>query len=341
MFKNYVPKNQRSTIQNYLYPKMSSNMNFNAHLENISRIHKYEEKKKERKIIEQLNEEEKIKQEENLYKLKRFENIPSRLEEQTKLWVIKEAEKRRPHHRNFILNNNKNNHFISPYYDPNGDFSKNKNVSSFDKYYSERIKDLKKNHNQLLRNNNSFDRSNYEDNNDNYINRLKNNKSEILNSENIENQIFEKEELPNEKGIILPKINQNYLRKNIEMINKIPKKNINKKEEIFTHKNYGKTPNYLKQFQLEEIKKKEYEKLLEEESHYPKGTKLIPESERINTLNALIYTKKEIENILEKMPITKRSQSIQDKKEELEKKLNQIEQEIQIFSKKKVFVKND
>jgi hypothetical protein len=41
------------------------------------------------------------------------------------------------------------------------------------------------------------------------------------------------------------------------------------------------------------------------------------------------------------MPITKRSQSIQDKKEELEKKLNQIEQEIQIFSKKKVFVKND
>ena len=41
------------------------------------------------------------------------------------------------------------------------------------------------------------------------------------------------------------------------------------------------------------------------------------------------------------MPITKRSQSIQDKKEELEKKLNQIDQEIQIFSKKKVFVKND
>ena len=39
-------------------------MNFNAHLENISRIHKYEERKKERKIIEQLNEEEKIKQEE-------------------------------------------------------------------------------------------------------------------------------------------------------------------------------------------------------------------------------------------------------------------------------------
>ncbi len=75
------------------------------------------------------------------------------------------------------------------------------------------------------------------------------------------------------------------------MINKIPNKNINKKKEIFTHKNYGNILNYLIQFQLEEIKKKEYEKILEEESNFQKGTKLISESERINTLNALINTK--------------------------------------------------
>ena len=99
------------------------------------------------------------------------------------------------------------------------------------------------------------------------------------------------------------------------------------KDIIFTHKNYGKTPEYLKQFKLEEIKRKEYEKILEEESHYPPGTKLLSENERINTLNNLIETKKGIINILEKMPITKRSQSIQDKKEELEKKLEQIEKE--------------
>ena len=30
------------------------------------------------------------------------------------------------------------------------------------------------------------------------------------------------------------------------MFNKISKKNINKKKEIFNHKNYGNTPNYLK-----------------------------------------------------------------------------------------------
>ena len=95
-------------------------MTFDAHLKNLTLIQKSQEKNKKNLYIEQLKEQQ--KQEEKLYKLKRFENIPSRLEEQTKLWVIKEAEKRRPHHRNFILNNNKNNHFISPYYDPNGDF---------------------------------------------------------------------------------------------------------------------------------------------------------------------------------------------------------------------------
>ena len=38
MLRSYIPKNQRSTIQNYLYPKITSKMDFNAHLANISRI---------------------------------------------------------------------------------------------------------------------------------------------------------------------------------------------------------------------------------------------------------------------------------------------------------------
>ena len=39
------------------------------------------------------------------------------------------------------------------------------------------------------------------------------------------------------------------------------------------------------------------------------------------------------------MPITKRSKSILDKKEESERKLIEIENEIDKFSKKKVFLK--
>ena len=78
--------------------------------------------------------------------------------------------------------------------------------------------------------------------------------------------------------------------------------------------------------ELEEIKRKEYEKILEEESDYPPGTKLLSENESINTLNNLIENKKGIINILEKMPITKRIQSIK-------KKLN--------YFKKKVLIKTN
>ena len=299
MLRSYIPKNQRSTIQNYLYPKISSKMDFNAHLANISRIHKYEEKFKEHELIDKLNEEEKQKKEENLYKLKRFENIPSRLEEQTKEWVIKESEKRRPHPKIYHLSKPNSHNYISPYYDPNGDFSKDKNVSLFDKYYSKRLNEIKKNE-RYLKNNNSSNYLNNENNNYKY------NKSEILNSENnkIINKIYEKEELPYDEGFILPKINHNYLKKNIEMIsnNQIKKRYKEKEKDIiFTHKNYGKTPEYLKQFKLEEIKRKEYEKILEEESNYPPGTKLLSENERINTLNNLIETKKGI--ILKKIYI--------------------------------------
>ena len=299
MYRSYIPKNQRSTIQNYLYPKITSKMDFNAHLANISRIHKYEEKNKQNELIDKINEEEKQKKEENLYKLKRFENIPSRLEEQTKEWVIKESEKRRPHPKIYHLSKANNQNFISPYYDPNGDFSKDKNVSLFDKYYSKRLNEIKKNE-RYLKNNNSSNSLNNENNNYKY------NKSEILNSENnkIINKIYEKEELPYDEGFILPKINHNYLKKNIEMIsnNQIKKRYKEKEKDIiFTHKNYGKTPEYLKQFKLEEIKRKEYEKILEEESNYPPGTKLLSENERINTLNNLIETKKGI--ILKKIYI--------------------------------------
>ena len=77
------------------------------------------------------------------------------------------------------------------------------------------------------------------------------------------------------------------------MINKISKKNINKEEEIFTHKNYGNTPNYLKQFQLEEIKKRIW-KNFRRRIKCSKRIKLIPENERINTLNVLINTKKKL-----------------------------------------------
>ena len=44
-------------------------------------------------------------------------------------------------------------------------------------------------------------------------------------------------------------------------------------------------------------------------------------------------------NLLEKMPISMRTVEIQNKKAEMEKKLNEIEDGIKTFSRKQVFVK--
>ena len=74
---------------------------------------------------------------------------------------------------------------------------------------------------------------------------------------------------------------------------------------------------------------------------YPKGTRLLSEDERVQTLNSLQNTRKELVNMLEKFPITMKTMSIQNKKAEMEKKLTEIEDAIKTFSKKQVFIKDD
>ena len=142
--------------------------------------------------------------------------------------------------------------------------------------------------------------------------------------------------------IILPKIHKNYIRQNRQLVtdNKIqPKKSLAEDKKDVKHKDYGKVPDYIKKYEIEREQQKEEEKKQKEALKYPKGTKLLSEEERISTLNGLINSKKEMETLLEKMPITTRTLSIQNKKEELIKKLEEIEKAIDMFSKKQVFIK--
>ena len=154
----------------------------------------------------------------------------------------------------------------------------------------------------------------------------------------------------NDKGIILQKNNnKNFIEENKQKIIKgeIPKKsqtnnNVNKSSEQNPfHKEYGKTPQYLKNMKIEAEKKKELDNLKKEQEKYPKGTRLLSEEERIFTLNKLLESKKEIENLVAKLPITLNSQASKNKQEELYKKLDEIEKAIITSSKKKVFVKVD
>ena len=144
--------------------------------------------------------------------------------------------------------------------------------------------------------------------------------------------------------VVLPRIHKNYIRENRKLVieNRIPlkyKKVEEPKNIEVKHKDFGKVPLYIKKYELEREMKKEEMKKMEEMAKYPKGTKLLTEEERLNTLNGLIENKKEINNKLEKMPITTRTNSVRIRKEELFKKLEEIEKAIEMFSKKQVFVK--
>ena len=139
-------------------------------------------------------------------------------------------------------------------------------------------------------------------------------------------------------------IQKNYIRENRKLVieNRIPlkyKKVEEPKNIEVKHKDFGKVPLYIKKYELEREMKKEEMKKMEEMAKYPKGTKLLTEEERLNTLNGLIENKKEINNKIEKMPITTRTNSIRVRKEELFNKLEEIEKAIEMFSKKQVFVK--
>ena len=143
------------------------------------------------------------------------------------------------------------------------------------------------------------------------------------------------------KNIQLPKIQKNFIKENRKLVhdNKILLKHKNNEEiSNLKHKNFGKVPNYIKRYELEREIKKEEIKRQKELKKIPKGMKLLSEEERLSTLNGLILNKKELINQLEKMPITTRTLAVQNKKEELSQKLDEIEKAIEMFSKKQVFI---
>ena len=83
------------------------------------------------------------------------------------------------------------------------------------------------------------------------------------------------------------------------------------------------------------------EKKLREEAKYPKGTKLLSEDERFETLNNLELKKKQLENELFSLPIAVKTMLMRNRQAEIENKLNDIDSAINQFSRKMVFIKAD
>ena len=299
--------------------------------------------------------------------MKEFQNIPSKLYEKTEDWIIKEKNLTKTKYGNFnepkvkprrimsaSVSNTQRNRY--PSFTPNGNYhilnedirfdNKKEKVSMFDNYYHDKL--IEKN--LLPSQQEEMEKRKKEDLDFQFENHLR----ELRACNNIESQLNEQYEsikkaqlkantpTIKEKGLILEKTNKNYIEENKQMVSngQIPKKvKNNTSTEYQFHKEYGKTPRYLQNMKIEAEKQKEIDQLKKEESKYPKGTRLLSEEERVFTLNKLLESKKEIENLLSKLPITMASQAARNKQEELYKKLDEIDNAITTFSRKKVFVK--
>ena len=301
--------------------------------------------------------------------MKEFKNIPSKLYEKTENWIEKEKNLTKTKYGNFNEGQVKprrpmsasayNTHRARP-----PSFSQNINPtyrilpqeikfdnkkakgSMFDNYYHDKLVEK----NLLPSQAEEMEKRKKEDLDFQFESHLR----ELRACNNIESQINEQYEsikkaqlkantpTIKEKGLILEKSNKNYIEENKQMVTngQIPKKvrNNNSTQNPF-HREYGKTPRYIQNMKIEAEKQKEIDLLKKEEEKYPKGTRLLSEEERVFTLNKLLESKKEIENLLSKLPITMASQAAKNKQEELYKKLDEIDNAIATFSRKKVFVK--
>ena len=97
-------------------------------------------------------------------------------------------------------------------------------------------------------------------------------------------------------------------------------------------------PNYLNKYKNqreEEIKQKAID---DEMSRHPPGTRLMPESERQETLRDLNEAKVETNRQLERLPIVSHSQKAERHKKELEEKLARLDKALETFSKPTVYV---
>ena len=230
----------------------------------------------------------------------------------------------------------------------NFEANESQKISMFDQYYKT------KNENKDYQMNPNYYNVLEKRNQDNQIKEPKYNIKESDNDEqnnntNI-NNIQENENANVSRPIKRPnkEINQpkDYIESNKHLISKIQEANnsnklkeYNNKKENPYHKEYGKTPKYIQEMRLENEKKIEMEKLRKETAKYPKGTRLLSEEERLFTLEKLKQSRDDINKVIEKLPITSDTQAFRNKKEELFKKLDEIENAIDTFSKKKVFVK--
>ncbi len=108
------------------------------------------------------------------------------------------------------------------------------------------------------------------------------------------------------------------------------------------HADYGAVPEYLRaRKEAAYAAEAEARRAAKESEGCPRGHRVMPDSERLETLSLLKKSMDEASDALRKMPFTSDVPSSIKRRAELEAKVKKMEDAITVFSRPKVFVKID
>lgn len=126
----------------------------------------------------------------------------------------------------------------------------------------------------------------------------------------------------------------------VENLKQVQEK-LNNDLRTYEEKNLGKIPNYLEQ--RKEQLRRENEELIKNmpDPEQPPGHRKLPDDEKQKTMNLLKETKNKLLSEMNSLPIRSDTFRIKTTKNDMEKKLVELDQAIEIFSKPKVFIKID
>lgn len=145
----------------------------------------------------------------------------------------------------------------------------------------------------------------------------------------------------NELAVLKGPSNSDFISRNrVQAITMLPKNKRDDSEE-FKHEEFGRVPKYLEERKQQWQDQEDEKQRRRPDPNCPPGMILMPESERLNTLEVLQQSHEEAMHQMRKLPFVIETPTMRKKQEYLEGKLREIEHAIGIFSKPKVYVALD
>ncbi|BFZ02734.1 hypothetical protein BsWGS_05773 [Bradybaena similaris] len=112
-----------------------------------------------------------------------------------------------------------------------------------------------------------------------------------------------------------------------------------RQEELLSHHEKGKVPGYLSKRKQQWQKDEEDRVANTPDPTMPVGHRLLPESERKETLDLLLKKQDEVIGQIQRLPIGADTVRVKQQRQSLEKQLVEVEEAVKIFSRPKVFIR--